>query len=60
MVTPPFRMRMLENDIDSTGRRKVELVVDGPLTTAEAIVLAMQLQELTRAEGERWAKRRGR
>lgn len=51
-------MRMLENDLDATGRRKIELVVDGPLTTLEAVTLSMQLQELTRAEGERWAKKR--
>jgi hypothetical protein len=52
----PYRARTLPDTTDGTGKRLVEVQVDGPLTTAEATMLSIMLQELTRAEGERWAR----
>jgi hypothetical protein len=43
-------------ETDERGQRLVEVQVDGPLTTAEVTMLSIMLQELTRAEGERWAR----
>jgi hypothetical protein len=44
------------DETDETGKRLVEVQVDGPLTTAEVTMFALSLLELTRAEGERWAR----
>lgn len=51
----PYRARVLE-ETDDDGKRLVEIQIDGPLSTAEVGLLAIMLQELTRAEGERWAR----
>lgn len=59
----PFRIRLLD-DLEPPGRgvrhRLVEVVVDGPLTTGHAVELSLQLQELTREEGQRAAAQRAR
>lgn len=55
----PYRARVLvDEDVD--GKRLVELQVDGPLTANEVTMLSIMLQELTRAEGQRWARAQGR
>jgi len=51
----PYRARMLK-ETDERGQRLVELQVDGPLTTGEVVMLSIVLQELTREEGQRWAR----
>jgi hypothetical protein len=38
----------------------VEIEIDGPLTTGEVVMLSIMLQELTREEGARWARRDAR
>jgi hypothetical protein len=43
-------------ETDERGQRLVELQVDGPLTTGEVVMLSIVLQELTREEGQRWAR----
>lgn len=55
----PYRCRTLK-ETDETGKRLVEIQVDGPLTTAEVSMLAITLQELTREEGQRWARAQAR
>jgi hypothetical protein len=54
-VEPPYRLRLLDT-LDGDGRRHVEIVVDGPLTTTEATMLSIMIQELTKEEGQRWAR----
>lgn len=51
----PYRARTL-TETDETGKRLVEVQIDGPLTTTEVVMLSIMLQGLTRAEGERWAR----
>jgi len=51
----PYRVRML-TETDERGQQLVEVVIDGPLTTSEAVSLSILLQELTRVEGQRWAR----
>lgn len=51
----PYRARMLDEK-DERGHRMVEIVIDGPLTTSEVVMMSIMLQELTRVEGERWAR----
>ena len=51
----PYRARMLE-ETDERGHHLVELQIDGPLTTSEAVMLSIMLQELTKEEGQRWAR----
>jgi hypothetical protein len=53
----PYRARTLK-EVDETGRRKVEIQIDGPLTTGEATMLGLYLLELTKQEGQRWARGR--
>lgn len=55
----PYRCRLLDAK-DEDGHRLVQIETDGPLSTAEACLFALQLLELTRVEGERWAKEQGR
>jgi hypothetical protein len=43
-------------ETDEHGQQLVEVVIDGPLTTSEAVSLSILLQELTRVEGQRWAR----
>jgi len=43
-------------EVDAQGQRLVELQIDGPLTTGEVVMLSIMLQELTRDEGQRWAR----
>jgi hypothetical protein len=52
----PYRARMLDEK-DENGRRLVEIQIDGPLTTGETTMLSIMLQELTKEEGQRWAKK---
>ncbi len=51
----PYRARMLDEK-DERGHRMVQIVIDGPLTTGEVVMMTIMLQELTRVEGERWAR----
>lgn len=51
----PYRARTLD-ETDVTGKRLVEIQIDGPLTTGEVGMLSIMLQELTRDEGQRWAR----
>ena len=51
----PYRARTLK-ETDAAGKRLVEIQIDGPLTTAEVVMLSIMLQELTRDEGQRWAR----
>lgn len=51
----PYRARTLD-EVDTDGKRLVEIQIDGPLTTGEATMLSIMLQELTREEGQRWAR----
>lgn len=51
----PYRARTIEQT-EPDGRRLVEIQIDGPLTTGEAVMLSIMLQELTREEGQRWAR----
>ena len=51
----PYRARTM-SQADTDGKRLVEVQVDGPLTTGEAVMLSILLQELTREEGQRWAR----
>jgi hypothetical protein len=51
----PYRARTLQ-ETDETGKRLVEIQIDGPLTTGEVVMLSIMLQELTRDEGQRWAR----
>jgi len=53
----PYRARMLPEKDDS-GRRLVEIQIDGPLTTGEVTMLSILLQELTKEEGRRWSGRK--
>ena len=55
----PYRARAL-SETDEQGKRLIELQVDGPLTTSEVTMLSIMLQELTRDEGQRWARAQGR
>jgi len=55
----PYRCRLLDA-VDADGKRLVEIETDGPLSTAEAGLFALQLQELGRVEGERWAREQQR
>jgi hypothetical protein len=41
---------------DADGKRMLEIQVDGPLSTAEAGLLAIMIQEAGRVEGERWSR----
>ena len=43
---------------DDSGRRLVEIQIDGPLTTGEVTMLSILLQELTKEEGRRWSGRK--
>jgi hypothetical protein len=52
----PYRARVID-ETDETGKRLVEIQIDGPLTTSEAVMLSIMLQELTRQEGQRWSKK---
>lgn len=51
----PYRARVIK-ECDADGQRLVVIEVDGPLTTGEATMLSIMLQELTRVEGQRWAR----
>lgn len=52
----PFRIGMHGGTaVDESGRRLVEIEVDSPMTTADAVQLSIALQDLTRIEGQRWA-----
>jgi hypothetical protein len=51
----PYRARTLP-ETDESGKRLVEIQIDGPLTTGEVTMLSIMLQELTRDEGQRWAR----
>jgi len=51
----PYRARMLD-DVDDRGQRLVEIEIDGALTTSEVVMMSIMLQELTREEGQRWAR----
>ena len=51
----PYRARTIDQK-DDDGKRLVEIQIDGPLTTGEATMLSIMLQELTRDEGQRWAR----
>ena len=51
----PYRARTLP-ETDESGRRLVEVQIDGPLTTSEVVMFSIMLQELTRDEGQRWAR----
>lgn len=53
---PPYRARVMD-ETDEAGKRLVEIQIDGPLTTSEAVMLSIMLQELTRQEGQRWSKK---
>jgi len=55
----PFRARLLK-ETDGRGHQLVELQVDGPLTTSEAVMLSIMLQDLTKEEGQRWARAKAR
>lgn len=50
----PYRARF--TDTKHEGRRLIELELDRPLTTGEAVELSLVLQEMTREEGARWAR----
>jgi hypothetical protein len=54
----PYRCRL--GELDNTGKHLVVVEADGPLTTAETCLFALQLLELCRTEGERWAREQGR
>lgn len=41
---------------DDKGKRLVEIQIDGTLSTDEVVMLSIMLQELTREEGQRWAR----
>lgn len=51
----PYRARTLD-ETSSSGKRLVEIQIDGPLTVHEVGALTIMLQELTRREAERWAR----
>jgi hypothetical protein len=51
----PYRARLLDEK-DEQGFRLVEIQIDGPLTTTEVTMFSILLQELTREEGQRWAR----
>jgi hypothetical protein len=51
----PYRARTVP-DTDGTGKRLVEIQIDDLLTTGEVGQLSIMLQELTRDEGQRWAR----
>ena len=51
----PYRVRTIK-ETDDTGKRLVEIQIDGPLTTDEAVMLSIMLQELAREEGQRWMR----
>lgn len=55
----PYRCRLLD-ETDASGKRLVHIEVDGPLSTVEAGLFSLQLQELGRVEGERWAREQAR
>lgn len=55
----PYRCRLLDSK-DQDGKRLVLIETDGPLSTAEAGLFAIQLQELGRVEGERWGREQAR
>lgn len=57
VIERPYQIRLLDSK-DGTGRRLVDLQVRGALTTAEATELSITIQELTKQEGERWARGR--
>lgn len=50
----PWRVRF--TDTMHEDRRLIEFEIDRPLTTTEALDLALSVQEMTRIEGERWAR----
>lgn len=56
----PYRARVIKEQTDETGKRLVEIQIDGPLTTGEVVMLSIMLQELTREEGQRWAREQER
>jgi hypothetical protein len=47
---------VIPDSTDESGKRLVEVQIDGPLTTSEVVMLSIMLQELTRDEGQRWAR----
>lgn len=56
----PYRARVIPDSTDESGKRLVEVQIDGPLTTDEVVMLSIMLQELTRDEGQRWARKDAR
>jgi hypothetical protein len=55
----PYRVRLLD-EVAPDGRKLVEIQVDGPLTTTEATMFSIAIQELTREEGLRWSQQKPR
>ncbi len=45
-------------DVGADGKRLVEVQVDGLLSPGEATMLSIQIQELTKDEGQRWSRSR--
>ena len=41
---------------DDSGKRLVEIQIDGPLNVHEVGLMCLLLHELTRREAERWAR----
>lgn len=52
----PYRIRAHPTAREPDGRRLVEIEVESPITGTDAVMLSIALQELTRIEGQRWAR----
>jgi hypothetical protein len=51
----PYRARVIDQT-DESGKRLVEIQIDGPLNVHEVGLMCLMLHELTKAEAQRWAR----